>query len=804
MKTSSMKVPLLLVLAVTMLTLIVGPAFGSGARNASALQTMQEFAAGRQGVVCWISRRNGGAVRIWACDFDGANLRQVSPNDNGYEHVGPLIRPDGTGIIYLRTPTFINTSKHSNPGSFYDDFVGDMVLVDADDADGSSARTLVSGCRSIFEWRVAAWMSNDEFAYIGRDHNTYVYTISTGQSRKVFNDGSPEDGYGALPNPQLSYCIDGMNRLYRIHNPGPSGTCEFLYDYNGCQGSLSRDGTIAFRTEAEKPRSLVAMPLNDIPSEWDMIPPDRFPPDQNYLYFPRLSWSQEFAACGASDSSHSHWEADYDVFVIPVDPDSKRPTGDAVKYSFGTTSAGVCLDAWPDAWVATGPVEPRLGSITITPNTASVAPGETAEFTATVKDQFGSPFAASVTWSVNGGGAMESAPSLPNATSHTAVFRSDGAVGVFTVRAESGDLWATASATVVDPTVLHLRINCGTSSPAVAGWEAGSNYVSGGADYDFSGPADVGGVANAAPAAVYTTVRHQDHEYSFTSVPNGDYTVRIHFYDEETGGGRAMDYTIEGVKVLDDFSIVDEAGGAGRALVRDFAVTVADGNGLQIVAEKDGGNDAFEAGIEVFAAGVAPSEGLTLLSPAGGDAYAVGETLTVSWRTNGDCCENVDIYLELDGEGYLLNSTGNILTGPDSSGVFAWVVGALRGGASPVSAEAVVRVEDYFQPSINDQSMPFAITGGAAVVPRDIARGISGGVTARAGADGALELSVLTPGRYSVRVVSLRGETIAAFAGNGVGTYHLGSHRLPHGMFLVRVRHADGTVWTSPVQVLAP
>ncbi|MBD3392480.1 MAG: hypothetical protein GF410_10725, partial [Chitinivibrionales bacterium] len=226
------------------LALSVSPVNASGSRDAAALQAIQEFAAGRTGVVCWCSRRNGGAVRIWACDFDGANLRQVSPNESGYEHIAPLIRPDGTATLYLRTPTFVNTSQHSNPGSFYDDFTGDLVLVDADDTDGSSARALVADCRSIFEWRAAAWIDNDNFAYIGQDHDGYVYTISTQESRKIFN--YPRDAYGALPNPQLSHCIDGGNRLYRIDNPGPGGTCTQLHDYDGCQGSLSRDGTIAY------------------------------------------------------------------------------------------------------------------------------------------------------------------------------------------------------------------------------------------------------------------------------------------------------------------------------------------------------------------------------------------------------------------------------------------------------------------------------------------------------------------------------------------------------------------------------
>jgi hypothetical protein len=186
---------------------------------------------------------------------------------------------------------------------------------------------------------------------------------------------------------------------------------------------------------------------------------------------------------------------------------------------------------------------------------------------------------------------------------HSSAFTSSGTAGSFTVTVSSGGVSADASVFVVDPASLHLKINCGPNMPAVEGWDTDDGYVTGGADYTFGSAVDVSGVANAAPAELYRTVRHQDHSYSFPQVPNGEYVVRIHFNDESTNG-RAMDYTIEGVKVLDGFSITAEAGGTSKALVKEFGVTVSDGNGLQIVAAKDAGNDAFEAGIEIVGLGV--------------------------------------------------------------------------------------------------------------------------------------------------------------------------------------------------------
>jgi len=141
-----------------------------------------------------------------------------------------------------------------------------------------------------------------------------------------------------------------------------------------------------------------------------------------------------------------------------------------------------------------------------------------------------------------------------------------------------------------------LRVNCGPNQFEVPGWERDDPWVSGGADFTFGSSPDVTGVAGAAPPEVYRTCRHQNHSYNFSSVPNGNYTVRLHFYDEH-GQGRRMDYTIEGVKVLDGFSTRPR-----ELAIREFAVTVSDGNGLQIVAEQDDGNDVFECGIEIFSA----------------------------------------------------------------------------------------------------------------------------------------------------------------------------------------------------------
>lgn len=69
-----------------------------------------------------------------------------------------------------------------------------------------------------------------------------------------------------------------------------------------------------------------------------------------------------------------------------------------------------------------------------------------------------------------------------------------------------------------------------------------------------------------------------DFGYRF-DVPNGEYTVTLHFVEAlySNRGARRFDVSIEGQKALDDFDILAEAGGKAIVMQRAFIVTVTDG-----------------------------------------------------------------------------------------------------------------------------------------------------------------------------------------------------------------------------------
>jgi hypothetical protein len=100
-----------------------------------------------------------------------------------------------------------------------------------------------------------------------------------------------------------------------------------------------------------------------------------------------------------------------------------------------------------DDVVMTGASPPPLTSITVTPSSASVAPGATLQFSAQGRDQMGNAVSVAPFWSVSGGGSM----------TQTGLFTAAGtAGGPFTVTASQGGVSGTATVAVV-PAFIDAR-----------------------------------------------------------------------------------------------------------------------------------------------------------------------------------------------------------------------------------------------------------------------------------------------------------------------------------------------------------
>ena len=102
---------------------------------------------------------------------------------------------------------------------------------------------------------------------------------------------------------------------------------------------------------------------------------------------------------------------------------------------------------------------------------------------------------------------------------------------------------------------------------------------------------------------IFQTERYSMSAYEF-NLPNGKYTVRLHFAETYTGitgeGQRVFSFAVTGQLPVKDFDIFREAGGAYKAIVREYkGVAVTDGK-LKIEFTANVQNPAIN-GIEIFA-----------------------------------------------------------------------------------------------------------------------------------------------------------------------------------------------------------
>lgn len=151
---------------------------------------------------------------------------------------------------------------------------------------------------------------------------------------------------------------------------------------------------------------------------------------------------------------------------------------------------------------------------------------------------------------------------------------------------------------------LPLRINSGGPAIGKKGteghWVSDKDFVEGGESFTFSGEHDTSQVDDPAPAEVYQTVRHRDHDYTIKGLPPGLYRVRFHFTDLSTKRKRSMDFRIHGQLVINNFNPVKAAGGTRRVHIIDVVTKIEKRQPLVIQCRADKGDDVFESGLEIL------------------------------------------------------------------------------------------------------------------------------------------------------------------------------------------------------------
>jgi len=188
--------------------------------------------------------------------------------------------------------------------------------------------------------------------------------------------------------------------------------------------------------------------------------------------------------------------------------------------------------------------------------------------------------------------------------------------------------------TTTPPPTSGYAFRLNTGDAAVSPFTADQNF-NGGSTYTTSTAVSVTGVANAAPAAVYSSERWGNFSYTLGGLtPGGNYVVRLHFAEIylNAANSRLFDVTINGSTALSSFDVFASAGGAFKAVVRELPA-VANSSGQLLVGFVSIKDNAKVNGIEVYSASTAAGSNVapSVATPAAVDARPVtGKTATAS------------------------------------------------------------------------------------------------------------------------------------------------------------------------------
>jgi hypothetical protein len=285
------------------------------------------------GFVVWESYR-GDRWRIWYRDLDGSGLRRLTPDEEDRDHFAPHLSPDGRYLAYL--------SQESGTNAYRQTADADPVLRLHRMEDGRDT-VLVEGARSYYEDRVAVWLDSRSLLYIAADGTTRRIDIETRKQKVVQRKEQRE--YGYLIDPTLRHATMGRPS-FALYNEKARRVLPAKVR-SGCQPYFSRDGRFGFWVAREGgPICRVDLRTSETA---DIIQRDdpSLPAPFSYVYFPMISAGQQLLAFGGSRGEHDHFRADYEIFVVPIDPEILMPIGPPVRYSFHPAT-----DRFPDVFEA--------------------------------------------------------------------------------------------------------------------------------------------------------------------------------------------------------------------------------------------------------------------------------------------------------------------------------------------------------------------------------------------------------------------------------------------------------------------
>ena len=422
--------------------------------------------------------------------------------------------------------------------------------------------------------------------------------------------------------------------------------------------------------------------------------------------------------------------------------------------------------------------DPVATTLRVAPMHAALRPGDSLRFQASVLDQTGAPLSPqpTVTWS-----ALDALP----ISATGAVIADSAYFARYAFRASVGALACTSHVSVARHI---LRLDAGAAADsAAAGWTADTGSfapASGGARETSTAIVAVQALADAAPVAVYRSLRKPVGAYRFASLPNGRYALRFHFVSPYSGAAKpAGKFTVslEGAKALEDYSLPTRPDSGLAADERDLQATVSDGDGMSVEFSGAAGDVAL-AGLEIYDIGALP---IVLLSPNGGDSAKVGDTLRVKWETDG-FISSVGIQISPDSGQHWIPVTrrSSVNQGQSGWGDYPWAIPDSLDGYSLATSHCLISVYDYFGTDRDRSDRAFTI------LPREHTglRARLASATLRTESLPGRLLLHLPPGIHRAELLDARGRRAAMAIGAGPGILEIRTEGLPRGVYRLLIQ----------------
>ena len=215
--------------------------------------------------------------------------------------------------------------------------------------DGRGDRVLARPARNYGEHRATVWWSENELVYLAGDGTTRELDLAGGREETIAR--GPREGQSWLVDPTGRWATGGTPTFSERTE---SGDVRLATPLGGCQPYFTAEGDLGYwAAGAGGPIDVIDLESRATRSILRKNDP-RLPEGWRYLYFPMISRDRTLLAYAASNGEHHHFEADYEVFVIEIDPESLEPVARPERI---TRHPGV--DRFPDVWRLAAARAPR-------------------------------------------------------------------------------------------------------------------------------------------------------------------------------------------------------------------------------------------------------------------------------------------------------------------------------------------------------------------------------------------------------------------------------------------------------------